>query len=194
MIPEAFVTWCPADRRVLWDLWVLVTPRSLVPPRIAQVRSGPDYTHVDGHAVDEVWTLHDGTVHHVAELHVVAMDAVIATGRRAADELRGFRCPPAPDVDALRWAARLCSEVAAPEMLTEYSKRSRGMVLETWEEIAELERAVLEARAVRLPNLGSSLRWAGALELARQWGYSGVWYDGEPHERAGEIAALVRLP
>lgn len=176
----------PPSAPVFVGSWVIAADRDLAQPvQISIVVDGPDYDHMDGHALGEVWTLHDGTKRHWSELMVVDMAELLEVAAAILAAVRGLR--PVDEDDRLRVhrAACLARRVvrATPEMFGPL------VALVAYDDaIAEYEAAVREAIRVRLPNLARSLYLAGALALAR----SPAWVPADPtapHPRWPEIPA-----
>lgn len=171
---------------VLVGSWVIYADPSLANnPEISLVIDGPDYDHLDGHCLGEVWTLHDGTKRHFTSLTVVDMADLLEVAAATLAHVRRLRPVDEGDILRVHRAACLARSVRnAPDEMT----GPLVALIATDDAIAEYEIAVRDAIHVRLPNLARSLYWAGALALAR----SPDWVPGDPlapHPRWPEIPA-----
>jgi hypothetical protein len=141
------------------------------PLALAVVDKGPDYQHVDGHAVSEVWWLSDGSCHPVHALTRVDLESILAEGEGLVAELR--RAGPSDDRDATAVRVHRAACLARACDATKYEQRQllfRLIVVD--HEISDAEVAWRDCTTRTLPNLVKNLRDAGALWLAREPGWT----------------------
>lgn len=150
--------------------WVVVADQDCERPlAMALVSEGPDYVHQDGHALDEVWTLHTGEQRNRADLTPLDLAGILEDGARllAASRSGGLHAGD-DDVSILRVHRAAC---LAREAIATVDDQATRDVLEA---VVSIDEAICEAEVawrdfVRtcLPNLARSLGTAGMLELAR---------------------------
>jgi hypothetical protein len=171
--------------------WVVVGAVGYeIPLALALVAAGPEFVHEDDHAIDEIWTLHDGTRRHRADLTVLDIADVLEEGTDLLGDIRGGRYQPrSDDVGLLRVhrAACLALKVTALDALGPEARALLDAVVNLDAAIADAEIAWRDLIRVRIPNLLNSLRIAGALELAREPGWTpntaGISHPGWPGSR-----------
>lgn len=169
--------------------WVVVASPELDRPlALGLVASGPAYSHVDGHALDEVWELTDHSTHAVGLLTRIDLDEVVGSGAALAHVVRASGPCPDSDLEALRVHRAAC---LARDLLARGQART-GVpslawstlvaLIETDDRVAGAEIAWRDFRRVSLPMLLKNLHDVGALWLASQPG----WSPGDatsPHPR-----------
>lgn len=162
--------------------WVVVAdPDNSKPLELARVVDGPTYIHRDGHAIGEVWTLHDQQQRHHLELTRIDLGEVIQDGNRMLMDLRRARRSPEGQIAGLRMhrAACLARRVSAPPWCND-PLITALIVLDQL--VSDAEDALREMWRVRIPNALRVLWLAGLCELARD----PTWQSGDaarPHPR-----------
>ena len=147
--------------------WVVVADQMLDSPlALAQVTDGPDFIHQDGHAIDEVWTLHTGAMAHRADLTVLDVAAVLEDGARVLASICGGRLRECDDVEILRVHRTACLARKAIDTVTDQRDVLESVIAIDLA-ISDAEKMWREFIRVRLPNLLRALSTAGMLELAR---------------------------
>lgn len=158
--------------------WAIASDDHLLrKPEIVLVREGPEYTHLNGHALGEIWTLHDGSRRPGAELTPLDLADVL---EQAVGLLRDVRlCRRFQDADILRVHRASCLAQSSPRAgMTDHEEAALDALVALDWAIAEVEAARAECFRSRLPNLVKSLHWAGVLALA---GSEPAWVPGDPY-------------
>lgn len=157
--------------------WAIAQDRDLLSkPQIVLVREGPEYTHMNGHALGEIWKLHDGSRRPGTELTALDLADVL---EQAIGLLRDLRfCRRVEEGDIVRVHRASCLARTSPRNgMADHEEAALDAVVALDWAIAEVEAARAVCFRDRLPNLARSLHWAGALTLA---GSDPAWVPGDP--------------
>lgn len=158
---------------------------------IAVVVDGPEFAHVDGHAIGEVWTTHDGVKRSRESLTPLDVGDVIADGACVLAEIRGGRMSADRESRILRVHRAACLARRPISGLDRDSTDQLASLVALDEAITEMEVAWRDLVGRRLPNLAKSLASVGLLLVGRE----PSWEPGRPdrpHPRAREICALTK--
>lgn len=148
--------------------WVVVRdPACERPLVLAVVTGGPSYTHVDGHALDAVWELSDGSARSVMDLTPIDLAELLREATGILSAIRSGRDPSQYAAQVLRTSRAACLAARAAATAPREHADLLTALVELDRSIAEHEAAWREMVRTRLPNLARSLWGAAACELAR---------------------------
>jgi len=162
--------------------WVVVADVNYTSPlELARAIDGPEYVHQDGHAIGEVWTLHDGRKRHRGDLTALDLVGVLEEGATLLADVRCGRYSTRGDqtgilrVHRAACLARRLLDLGGMRTSPEEHDQLEALV-HLDQEIAGAEAALRDLVVRMLPNLARSLWVVGACEAARAPG----WQPGDP--------------
>lgn len=171
--------------------WVVVADRDYVRPlELGIVASGPEYTHLDDHAIDDVWTLRDGAMRSGQDLTPFDFAAVLEDSARLLADLR--LCRRVDEIEMLRvhrfacLARRMAVLPLWSRSVVDHDQLSALILVDA--AIAAAEEISGDLIRRQLPNLCHALYLAGALAAARV----DNWDSEAPHPWLRDLPGISR--